>query len=251
MRPFFRWFTAMAMMMTTGSITIAADLKAGFNDLVFKGEDGLESKYILFVPHTYKAGEDKKYPLILFLHGSGESGSDGKKQAAVGLGPVVRKQEKEFPFFVLFPQANSKFSVGGRWSHKSPDGKRAVEMVDQTVKELPIDAKRIYLTGLSMGGFGTWDLAATYPKKWAAIVPVCGGGDPKTAEKFKDIPCWCTHGDKDGAVPVKMSRDMIAALKAAGGTPKYDEFPGIGHNCWDMTYSKDELYQWLLMQQLP
>ena len=97
-------------------------------------------------------------------------------------------------------------------------------------KEYKIDDKRIYLTGLSMGGFGTWSLAAKYPDRWAAIVPFCGGGDPAKAKEIKDIPCWCFHGDADQAVPVRASREMVEALKAAGGKPKYTEYPGVGHN---------------------
>ena len=101
-----------------------------------------------------------------------------------------------------------------------------------------------------MGGFGTWSLAARYPEKWAAIVPICGGGDPKEADKIKDIPCWCFHGDADTAVKVESSRKMIAALKEAGGKPKYDEYAGVGHNSWDKAYGTKELYEWLLMQKL-
>jgi predicted peptidase len=108
----------------------------------------------------------------------------------------------------------------------------------------------MYLTGLSMGGFGTWSLAAQYPDRWAAIVPICGGGNPADADKIKHIPCWCFHGDADKAVKVERSREMIEALKKAGGQPRYDEYPGVGHNSWDRAYGTADLYQWLLMQQL-
>jgi predicted peptidase len=97
-----------------------------------------------------------------------------------------------------------------------------------------------------MGGMGTWSLAVAYPDRWAAIVPICGRGDPSAAEKIKHLPCWCFHGDADKAVPVSGSRDMIEALRKAGGSPKYTEYPGVGHNCWDRAYNTDELYQWLL-----
>jgi len=237
---------ALAMLMTLSTESFAADAKTGFLDLVFKDADGTESKYILFVPHDYKPDEKKMYPIILFLHGAGETGSDGKKQAAVGLGPAIKKREKEFPFFAIFPQANSKTAVVGRWTHKSPDAQRALLILDKTMKDYPINDKQVYLTGLSMGGFGTWDLAAKYPERWAAIAPVCGGGDPATAKNFKDLPCWCFHGDADSAVKVKLSRDMIDALKAAGGTPKYTEYPGVGHNSWDAAYGTDDLYKWML-----
>ena len=101
-----------------------------------------------------------------------------------------------------------------------------------------------------MGGFGTWSFAAAYPDKWAAIVPICGGGNPSAAEKIKHIPCWCFHGDADTSVPVKRSRDMIEALRKAGAEPKYTEYPNVGHNSWDRAYATKELYTWLLEQKL-
>jgi len=117
------------------------------------------------------------------------------------------------------------------------------------MKEFKVDAKRQYLTGLSMGGYGTWSIAPTTPTRWAAIVPVCGAGNPADAEKIKDIPCWCFHGDEDKAVNVEGSRKMIAAIEKAGGKPKYTEYPKVGHNSWDMAYGTDELYKWLLEQK--
>jgi predicted peptidase len=215
----------------------------GFLDRVFKDASGAEARYILFIPHDYKG--DRPYPLILFLHGAGETGTDGKKQAAVGLGPAIRKQEKSFPFIAVFPQSQKR-----TWQADSDDGRRALAILDLVQKEYKVDAKRVYLTGLSMGGYGTWSLAARHPERWAAIAPICGGGDPKQAVKIKHIPCWCFHGDADKAVPVTRSREMIEALKAAGGQPKYDEYPGVSHNSWDRAYGTKELYEWLLKQQL-
>ena len=122
-------------------------------------------------------------------------------------------------------------------------------IVAEVEKEYKVDPKRVYLTGLSMGGFGTWSLAIKDPTRWAAIVPICGGGDAKQAAKIKDLPCWCFHGDADPAVAVGMSRTMIQALKDAGGQPKYTEYPGVGHNSWDKAYATPDLYKWLLSQQ--
>ena len=113
-------------------------------------------------------------------------------------------------------------------------------------KEFNTDKKRTYLTGLSMGGYGTWSLAAAFPDRWAAIAPVCGGGDPKSADKIKDIPCWCFHGGADPVVKPAQSTAMIDALKKVGGKPKYTEYEGVGHNSWDKAYGTDELYTWLL-----
>jgi len=119
-------------------------------------------------------------------------------------------------------------------------------MLEAATKEYNGDPKQTYLTGLSMGGYGTWSMAAAFPDKWAAIAPICGRGDPKTAEKLKDLPIWCFHGDADTAVKVEGSRGIIKAIEAAGGKPKYTEYPGVGHNSWDKAYGTDELYTWLL-----
>ena len=123
-------------------------------------------------------------------------------------------------------------------------------ILDQVCKDYKVDRKRIYLTGLSMGGFGTWSLATAYPERWAAMVPICGGGNPAQAAKIKDIPCWCFHGDADATVSVENSRKMIKALKDAGGDPKYTEYPGVNHNSWDRAYATAELWEWLAKQSL-
>jgi len=125
----------------------------------------------------------------------------------------------------------------------------ALAILDEVQKEYKVDPKRVYLTGLSMGGFGTWSLAAAHPTKWAAIVPICGGGDPASAAKIKDIPCWCFHGDADPVVPVSFARLMVEALRKSGASPRYEEYHGVGHNSWDKAYASDELYQWLLQQR--
>jgi predicted peptidase len=215
----------------------------GFLDRVHQDADGKEAKYVLFVPQDYEGS--KPSPLILFLHGSGESGTDGKKQAEVGLGKAIRKRAKDFPFLVIFPQSQKR-----TWRAAAPDAQRALDILAAVQKEYKVDAKRIYLTGLSMGGFGTWSLAAKYPERWAAIVPICGGGNPQDAPAIKHIPCWCFHGDADKAVSVARSRQMITALKEAGGSPEYNEYAGVGHNSWDKAYGTPELYEWLLQQRL-
>ena len=160
----------------------------------------------------------------------------------VGIGPAVEKREKNFPALVIIPQAEKTWRAG------SPDSKRALDILAEVEKEYKVDDKRVYLTGLSLGGMGTWSLAMAHPDKWAAIVPICGRGDTSKAEKIKDLPCWCFHGDADRAVDVEGSRKMIEALKKAGGDPRYTEYPGVGHNSWDKAYGTDELYDWLLKQ---
>ncbi len=228
--------------------------KTGFVEKSYKNADGHVSPYVVFVPHSYDGS--KPVPVILFLHGAGETKGDksGKMPVEVGIGPAIRKREKSFPFLVVIPQAETR-----GWQAGGPNAQRALAMLDEVMKEYKTDPHRVYLTGLSMGGFGTWSLAAAHPDKWAAIVPICGGvrfsktkdakdkeAVEKTAEKIKDIPCWCFHGAADPTVPVQMSRDIVEALKKAGGHPKYTEYPGVGHNSWDKAYGTDELYTWLL-----
>ena len=224
------------------SVALAADAKTGFVDKVHKNADGTESKYVVFVPHDYDG--KTVVPVILFLHGSGETKGGGKMPVEVGIGPVVKKQAKTFPAIVVIPQCEKR-----PWSAGSVDGKRAIAILDEVMKEYKIDPKRQYLTGLSMGGYGTWSHALASPDRWAAIAPICGGGSPKDAATIKDIPCWCFHGDKDTAVKVELSRAMIDALKKAGGTPKYTEYLGVGHNSWDKAYAEKEFFPWLFAQK--
>lgn len=221
----------------------AADVKTGFVDKVFKNKDGTESKYVVFVPLDYKG--DKPYPVILFLHGAGETKGGSKMPVEVGIGPAIKQREKTFPFITVIPQSEKR-----TWRAGSDDANRALAILAEVQKEYKTDPKRVYLTGLSMGGFGTWSLANEYPEKWAAIAPVCGGGDAKNVEKIKHIPIWCFHGDADKTVSVELSRTMIEALKKAGANPKYDEYEGVGHNSWDKAYGTDGLYEWLLDQKL-
>ena len=221
--------------------------KTGFVDKTFKNADGSTSPYVVFVPKDYDG--KKEYPIILFLHGAGETKNpnakkEGKMPVEVGIGPAIKKREKTFPFIVVIPRAE-----GFGWAANSANAKRALAMLDEVMKEYKVDPKRQYLTGLSMGGMGTWSIATAMPDRFAAIVPICGRGDPKQAEKIKDLPIWAFHGDADPAVNVSGSRDMIEAIKKAGGHPKYTEYPGVGHNSWDKAYATDELYTWLLEQK--
>jgi predicted peptidase len=227
------------LLVSLGLLQVSAQdqVKTGFVNKVYKDGEDKEHKYYVFIPADYKG--DKEYPIILFLHGKGDTGAKG------GLAPAIRKRAKDkpFPFIAVFPSSDKGWTAKG-------DGKRAIAILDEVCKEYKVDSKRTYLTGLSMGGFGTWTLAAAFPDRWAAIVPICGGGSPATAEKIKNIPCWCFHGDADKTVPVENSRKMIKALEAAGAKPKYTEYPGVDHNSWDRAYGTAELYEWMLQQSL-
>lgn len=220
-----------------------AKMEHGFLKKIYKNADGHESEYVVFVPHDYTG--DKPFPLILFLHGAGETKGGQKMPVDVGIGTAIRKSEKSFPFITIIPQSEKR-----TWAAGSEDGKRAMAILGEVEKSYKVDPKRIYLTGLSMGGFGTWSFAAAHPDKWAAIVPICGGGSPNTAEKIKQIPCWCFQGGADKTVVPQRSRDMIEALRKAGAEPKYTEYPGVGHNSWDKAYATKELYSWLLEHKL-
>jgi predicted peptidase len=239
---------ACALLLALGFTTLAMAQekpKTGFVTKTFKNADGSTSQYVIFVPHNYDG--TKEFPVILFLHGAGETKGGKKMPVEVGIGPAIKKREKDFPFIAVIPQAEAaKSKIGGRWYADAPDGKRAIAILDEVMKEYRVDPKRQYLTGLSMGGFGTWHMAFSHPDRWAAIAPVCGGGDPKAAEKIKHIPTWVFHGADDPTVKADLSRSMVDALKKAGAEPKYTEYPGVGHNSWDRAYGTDELYTWFL-----
>ena len=215
----------------------------GFVNKVHHGWDG-DAKYVVFVPYSYDAQQES--PAILFLHGAGQSGVDGEVQAERGLGQAIRAREATFPFIAIFPQSQEN-----GWQADSADGRRAMRILDEVQHEYSVDASRIYLTGYSMGGEGVWSLAAADPIRWAAIVPICPGGNLELADRLKDVPCWCFQGDDDDLSVVSQTRAMLRAVKAAGGRPTYHEYPGVGHNCWDLTYANADLYEWILTHKRP
>ncbi len=214
----------------------AAD--SGFLDKTIE-YNGAPVKYVVYVPKEYKAGTP--HPTILFLHGAGETGDDGKHQVDVGIGPAIKKAEDKWNFIVVFPQKPK--GKGYNWMEHE---KLILDIMEKTKKEYAVDEKRYYITGLSMGGYATWALTCKYPDTWVAAAPICGGGNPADAAKIKDLPIWNFHGDKDNAVPIKKSQDMIDAIKAAGGNPKFTIYPGVGHNSWVKAYEEEKLYEWFL-----
>ncbi|HYH68415.1 MAG TPA: redoxin domain-containing protein [Urbifossiella sp.] len=216
---------------------------ATFFDKVHTDERLGESRYAVCLPEGYDG--TPPLPVMLFLHGSGQVGTDNTKQLGVGLGPAVRERGMPFPFIGVFPQARE-----GPWLAGGSDGKRALAILKAVEREFPTAKNRVYLTGISMGAEGVWSLAAAHPKRFAAIVPMCGGGAPTLAASLKDTPCWAFHGDADTVVPVQASRDLIQAITKAGGRPRYQEYRGLDHNCWDRAYGETELYRWLQAQSL-
>lgn len=222
-------------------------------------------RYQVFVPANWDPHQ--KWPVILFLHGAGERGDDGLLQTDVGIGHALRTHAVDWPLVVVMPQCR-RDKV---WT--DPDMQaQALAALDESMKEFHGDHKRVYLTGLSMGGYGTWDLATKFPPRFAALVVICGGieplkdwprlrvtlaDDPKIADPFAEaarrigkIPVWIFHGAADPAVPVEQSRKMVAALKAVNDNVRYTEYPGVGHNSWDAAYAEPELAKWLLGRKL-
>ena len=228
---------------------------------VADGSATVEFRYRLLRPDS-AAGTDLnggRYPLVLFLHGAGERGSDNLKQLKYLptwlANPALRQRH---PCFVLAPQCRmDERWVDVSWADEQStpqpttptvDLAAATKALEETLTREAIDPDRIYLTGLSMGGFGTWDLAARMPDRFAAILPICGGGDDHVAARIAALPIWCFHGDADMTVPVDRSRIMIAAVKAAGGRPIYSELPGVGHDSWTPAYRDGFVLDWLFSQ---
>lgn len=219
--------------------------------------------YQVFIPKNYSA--QQKWPMLLFLHGAGERGNDCNAHTLVGLGKIVRQQSATFPFIVVMPQCRR----GQVWHGEMEQ--QALQALEQTVVEFNGDRNRIYLTGLSMGGYGAFYFAANHPEKFAALVAICGGVvPPRTfpfppqaaaqipqdqpyetiARKIRKTPVWIFHGSADRTIPVTESRNMAAALRALGGNVKYTEYEGVEHNSWDRAYAEKELFPWLLGQKL-
>lgn len=199
----------------------------------------------IFIPANYDAAQ--QWPAVLFLHGAGEGGTDNLAQTAVGLGRAIKKDPPRFPLIAVFPQSPPRMP----WRGTSIE--HAVRALESTLGEFNTDRERVYLTGISMGGYGTWHLATAQPERFAAIVPVCGGSaNPLlTAERLEKMPAWVFHGDRDDIIPVEESREVVEALRARGSEVRYTEYKGVKHNSWDPAYAEPELIPWLLAQRRP
>lgn len=198
--------------------------------------------YLLYLPADHGEAQAKKYPLILFLHGSGERGGDLNLVKKHGP-PKLLDSKTDLPlkdFIVVSPQC----PANRQWQPHE-----LVALLDEVSQKYSVDPDRVYLTGLSMGGFGTWETASRYPDRFAAIAPICGGGDPRRVRPLRDMPIWVFHGDKDPTVPVQRSVEMVQALKQAGNEAKFTRYPGAGHDSWTETYNNPELYQWFLQHK--
>ncbi len=194
--------------------------------------------YLLFLPKGYGMDLQEKWPLILFLHGAGERGDDLEMVKKHGI-PKVSEQQEEFPFIAVSPQC-PQYS----WWPFEVDALNA--LLDEILAAYAVDSDRVYLTGLSMGGYGAWHLAMEHPERFAAIAPICGGGMPEKACVLKDLPVWVFHGAKDPVVPLQESESMVNALKACNGNVRFTVYPDAGHDSWTQTYDNPELYKWFL-----
>jgi predicted peptidase len=194
--------------------------------------------YLLFLPQGYEESK-QPWPLMLFLHGAQESGTNLASLKRNGP-PKYVETHPAFPFILVSPQYHS----GNDW-----DKSTLMALLDDVIGKYRADTRRIYLTGLSMGGSATWSLAAAHPGTFAAVVPVSGVGDPADARKLAALPIWVFHGAKDPIISVEWSRKMVAAIRAEGGNIQYTEFPDAHHNIWAKTYNNSRLYKWLLSQK--
>jgi predicted peptidase len=199
----------------------------------------VSAQYLISLPEGYGT-VDQKWPLVLFLHGAGERGADLELVKKHGP-PRLIAEGKTFPFIMVAPQCPE-----GQWWSEDV----LIALLDKIESDYSVDRSREYLTGLSMGGFGTWRLAMLNPDRFAAIMPVCGGGDEKLICAIKNVPAWAFHGAKDPVVPLSESQKIVDALKACGGDPKLTVYPEAGHDSWTETYNNPEVYTWLLSHSL-
>jgi predicted peptidase len=247
-------------------ISASAQDSALFKKLVFtKGKESLN--YRIMYPTKYDV--NKKYPVILFLHGAGERGSDNEKQLVHGAKLFADSINRaKYPAFVIFPQCpesdfwarikkqkTSSDSLGGfQYSSNEQIGnslRLVVNLIDSFAKTPQVNTKRIYLGGLSMGGMATFELLWRKPKFFAAAFPICGGGDPSKVNIYaKGYPIWVFHGGADPVVPVSNSRLMVNALKQAGANVRYTEYPGVGHDSWTNAFAEPGLLEWVFKQQM-
>lgn len=221
---------------------------------IYKGSQGRTMPYRLYVPDNYD--KQKKYPLVLYLHGGGGRGDDNLKQIEGGNGYIVdlliaRSTQAKNPSIVLIPQ-----SPGEGWvDYDSITPTKYLSLVLDLIKEIEtsysIDTQRRYVLGQSMGGFGTFAIITLQPRMFAAALPVCGGGDESKAKDIAHIPIWAFHGELDESVKVERSRNMVAALTKAGGKPKYTEYKGEGHLIWSKVVQEPELLPWMFSQHRP
>lgn len=193
--------------------------------------------YLLYLPEEY-GNDEKKWPLVLFLHGSGERGSDVNMVKRHGP-PKLVERGKSFPFILVSPQCPDDQV----WSIEGLDA-----LLNDLEAKYDVDQSRVYVTGLSMGGYATWKMAEAFPDRFAAIAPICGWSNVETVCSLKELPIWVFHGKKDRAVPFERSVELVDSLKKCGGNVQFTVYPDAGHDSWTETYNNPQLYEWMLKQ---
>lgn len=234
-------YTSLILTILCAAVSVDAGITAAKMDRAFKKQ--VRSDYLLYLPADYGKDKDRKWPLLLFLHGAGERGSDVQRVKIHG--PLKEAEKgRSFEFIIVAPQCPEN-----DWWDRKLDTLSA--LLDDVEERYSVDKSRVYCTGLSMGGFGTWAMAIEYPKRFAAVAPICGGGTRFAACLMKDVPVWVFHGAKDPVVPIARSQEMVDALKECGAPEvKFTIYPEAGHDSWTQTYENPEFYDWLLAHQL-
>ncbi len=221
--------------LTSGTLSYSQDRQTAHKFVV-------ETNYMLYLPEAY-ANDTVRWPLMLFLHGAGECGTDIEKVKKHGP-PKLIAEGREYPFIVVSPQAPPQTPWRYEWG--SDD---LFNLLQYIFKEYRVDRDRVYLTGLSMGGFGAWNLAEAHPEIFAAVIPICGGGDSSKVWKLRHMPVWCFHGAKDKTVPLSASQQMVDALKTYNPSVKFTVNPEGEHNIYEEVYTDDSVYDWMLAQR--
>jgi predicted peptidase len=245
---------ALVMMQPGGSISVQPGKQLPQSVDVRVSERGREStqtlRYMLFVPSGYNV-DGKPWPLLLFLHGLGECSIDDLSRVKIHGPPSFVDERPDFPFVVVSPQLppppGEMKDVPTAWKPEP-----LIQLMDHVTKELNIDRTRVYCTGLSMGGYGTWRLVAKYPERFAAAVPICGGGEPAAmAQGLRRVPIWAFHGARDEVVPLNESEKMVKAVRCAGGDVRLTVYPDVAHDSWKRAYANPQVYEWMLSHRGP
>jgi predicted peptidase len=262
------WVSTLVVFATAVAWPIVAAAQSGETGFLNRSLvlDGVEYRYQVYVPREFR--RSTRWPVILALHGGGSYGNDGLIQTIGGLADAIRRHPERVPAIVVFPQSHSDGTPG--WQMKG--GQAALAAADKAIAEFNGDRSRVYLTGYSAGGNGSWYLASRHAERFAAVVVVCGfiseftgktsgvhypavappsASDPfaAVAKMVSPLPVWIFHGDADKNVSVEESRHMFAALKAIGADVQYTEFPGVDHNAWDPAYGRADLFTWMFQQR--
>jgi len=224
----------------------------GFVEKAHTNALGETMRYLLFVPEG--SDRSKSYPLVLWLHGGGSRGNDLKLLLAHGnvhgIGFLARVDNQvRYPSYILAPQCpTNRFWGDSESNHPTTEMKLVLEILEKVRREYRVDSSRIYVMGMSLGGYGTWDIITRSPTTFAAAVPICGGGEVSKALLIAKTPIWAFHGDEDDMVNVSESRRMVEAIKKAGGQPRYTEYKGVGHDSWVQAFKEPDFLSWIFAQ---